>query len=74
MNEQRRKVLFDAMKVAEDKLSLQNKEIQTIFEREATEMFQEQARELKDFFHDLIVNSLEGKNLEEFVKADEDDS
>ena len=74
MNEQRRKVLFDAMKTEEDNLSLSNKEIQIIFEKEATEMFQETARDLKGFLHDIIVKSLEGTNLKEFVKENEDDS
>jgi len=74
MNEERRKVLYELIESSENDLNLQNKELRTIFEQEESEMYQESARELKDFLHDVIAKSLKGVNIEEYIKEDENAS
>jgi hypothetical protein len=74
MEESRKKVLFENLTKEESKQDLKNEELKTIFEREKTEMHQETARNLEDFLDDIVNESLNGINLEDFTKEDEDET
>ena len=74
MEESRKKVLLENLRKEENKNDLKNKELEIIFERERKSMYDEMARDLEDFLDDIVSQSLDGINLADFTKEEDDET
>ena len=68
--EDRQKVLQDAILDREEMLGLKNHELTKIFNLEKEVIHEEDARDLGDDIDELIKDSIKGLNLEEFLKEE----